>query len=66
MQISGAMSNPTSGTQTPAIHVSDSRLRSGDLVHVNNALAALQVKDAVAPVSTAGARSASFGAGGPL
>ena len=64
--LSYTMSNPHSGTDSPAIHASDSRLRSGDLDHVNNALAALQVKDAAAPVSTAGARSASFGAGGPL
>lgn len=65
-RVSRTMSDPTSGTHTPAIHVSDSRLRSGDLDQVNNALAALQGKDAAAPVSTAGARSASFGAGGPL
>ncbi|KAF8479012.1 bifunctional 6-phosphofructo-2-kinase/fructose-2,6-bisphosphate 2-phosphatase [Russula ochroleuca] len=60
------MSNPPSGTDSPAIHASDSRLRSGDLDHVNDALAALQVKDAATPVSTLGARSTPFGAGGPL
>jgi hypothetical protein len=61
------MSNPLSETDTPPIHASDSRLQSGDLDHVNNALAALQVKGAAAMhLPTHGARSTPFGAGGRL
>lgn len=61
------MSNPgpLSGTDSPPIHASDSRLQSGDLVHVDKALAALQVKDAATThLPTHGARSSSFGAFG--
>jgi hypothetical protein len=63
------MSNPgpLSGTDSPPIHALDSRLQSGDLDHVNNALAALQVKDAATThLPTHGARSTPFGAGGRL
>ncbi len=61
------MSNPHSGTDSPAVHASDSRLRSKDLDRVNNALVALQGKDTTATlVPTHGARSTPFGAGGPL
>jgi hypothetical protein len=61
------MSNPLSGTDSPPIHASDSRLQSGDLDRVDNALAALQVKDAAPTHLPAhGIRSASFGAGGRL
>lgn len=63
------MSNPLSGTNSPPIniHASDSRLQSGDLDHVDNALAALQVKDAAAThLPIHGARSTLFGAAGRL
>ncbi|KAN0105247.1 bifunctional 6-phosphofructo-2-kinase [Russula decolorans] len=61
------MSNPLSGTDSPPIHASDSRLQSGDLDRVDNALAALQVKDAAAThLPTHGARSTLFGAAGRL
>jgi hypothetical protein len=61
------MSNPLFETDTPPIHASDSRLRSKDLDHVDNALAALQGKDAAAThLPTHGARSTPFGAGGRL
>jgi hypothetical protein len=63
------MSNPRplSETDTPPIRASHSRLQSDDLDHVDNALVALQVKDAATMLSpTHGARSNSFGAGGRL
>jgi len=63
------MSNPASGTDSPTTRPSHSRLRSGDLDHVNDALVAHQVKDAAAThhVSiTHGTRSTPFGAGGLL
>jgi len=61
------MSNPLSETDSPPIHASDSRLQSGDLVHVDNALVALQGKDAAAThLPTLGARFTTFGAGGRL
>ncbi len=60
------MSAPHSGTDSPVIQVSDSRLQSRDLIHVNNALNALQVKDAATHLSVHGTRSTPFGAGGTL
>jgi hypothetical protein len=62
------MSNPPSGTDSPVIHDTDSRLRSKDLDHVDSALAALQlqVKDAPGHLLAHGTRSSSFGAGGHL
>ncbi|KAH9967908.1 bifunctional phosphatase [Russula dissimulans] len=61
------MSNPHSGTNSPVNQASDSQLESGNLYHVNNRLAAFQVKDATphAPPGH-GARSAPYGAGGHL
>jgi hypothetical protein len=60
------MSGPHSGTDSPIVRGSDSQLQSKDLDHVNNALAALQVKDAARHPSGHGPRSTSFGAGGHL
>jgi len=62
------MSNPLPDIDSPPIHASsDSRLQSGDLDHVDNALAALQVKDSAAThLPIHGARSTPFGAGGRL
>lgn len=60
------MSGPQSGTDSPIIQASDSRLQSKDLDHVNNALTALQGKDAATHTSGHGARSTPYGAGGLL
>lgn len=57
------MSGAQSGTDSPIIQASDSRLQSKDLDHVNNALTALQVKDAA---THTGPRSTPYGAGGLL
>ncbi|KAI0290462.1 bifunctional phosphatase [Russula brevipes] len=60
------MSAPPSGTHSPVVQASDSQLQSGDLDHVNKALAALQGKDGATLAPGHGARSAPFGAGGLL
>jgi hypothetical protein len=60
------MSVPHSGTDSPVIQASDSRLQSRDLDHVNKALNALQVKDAATHSPGHGTRSTPFGAGGLL
>jgi len=60
------MSGPHSGTDSPIIQGSDSQLQSKDLDHVDNALTALQVRDAATHPPGHGPRSTPFGAGGLL
>jgi len=55
------MTDPHAGTDSPVIQGSDSQLQSKDLDHVNNALTALQGKDAATHPSSHGPRSTPFG-----